>query len=366
MVGSFPPNPSGIADYNYYMTEELAKKIEIIYLTNQKTISPVNSNIEFRHFSDYDTAFRKSDMIHFQFGNNPFDSFVLTTFKKSLNYPLPKISTLHDMNLMDLGTMSLIFFKKNDVFFKILPIWKPLNFVIKNSNKIIIHSNYAKNYFLKNFGYPEKFNVILHGMPVNIYDQYHPKNKNTFDDNFLISSFGYVYPRKGYEDIIKALKLIQEKEQIQFKYIIIGGNFRPYQYYLDLLIAKYNLKNSISFVGYVNKDELGSYFKNSQIFIQPRKHASEGCSGSLLHALMSKIPVLASDTGYHSEYIINNKTGLLVKHSPENIMKGIMELHNNKEMRIDIGNNAYNWCKENLDWKIVIKQYIDLYEEFSR
>lgn len=370
-VGSLPPVPpaySGVADYNYSILTEFSKHLDVTCLVDRDYVD-LPKNINAYNINNLTQEIPKDfDIIHFQFNNNHFITSIIKSFEKLMTYEIPKVSTFHDLRFISSPT---VFFILKDIKnLSVIPsILKGnlLKTIIENSNKVVIHSNYAKNVFTKNCGnYEEKFMTILHGIPMNNSEGLTPPSKYRrklflTEEDFIISTFGYIAPRKGYEEVFRALKLLKS-QGVRFKYLGVGDSFRPYEFYLRFLAEKYGITKNVKFVGFIPKKEMHVYFGASDVIIQPRKYALEGVSGALLYALSSGTPVITSNVGYVSEYVIDRKTGLLTDHNPEEIYNRIMELYSDSDLRRKIGENAYTWCRENISWEVIVKKYIELYQ----
>ena len=101
------------------------------------------------------------------------------------------------------------------------------------------------------------------------------------------------------------------KKNSDVKLLIVGENYEPLKKYHDL-VYKYKLEKSVSFINkFVNQDEIKYWFCSSELVILPYKNASQSGIASL--AIQFEIPIVSSDVGGLSEFIIDNKDGFLSK-----------------------------------------------------
>jgi len=99
------------------------------------------------------------------------------------------------------------------------------------------------------------------------------------------------------------------------------------------LINKFGLKDKVIFTGYLNKEKTQEFLLASDILIQPRKYSNEGASASLATTLFSGKPIIASDIGGFSEYIINGITGILIKNNMKEYEEAINMLYKDTKKR---------------------------------
>jgi glycosyltransferase involved in cell wall biosynthesis len=82
---------------------------------------------------------------------------------------------------------------------------------------------------------------------------------------------------------------------------------------------------------------------------------------SVLEAGLMKKPIVATNVGGVSEIIINEKTGFIVKKGNYNeYIEKISILINDEKKRKEIGNNEYEYVKNNFTWEIVVKNFISV------
>lgn len=122
-----------------------------------------------------------------------------------------------------------------------------------------------------------------------------------------IVSMGRLHPVKGYDILIQACHLLNQRPNIpQYKISIYGeGNERAK---LQALIQHYHLQHYIELSGFTPDVEqtLAQY----HLYIQPSR--SEGFCVAAHEAMQAGLPVIASSVGELPFSIENNKTGLTV------------------------------------------------------
>ncbi len=236
--------------------------------------------------------------------------------------------------------------------FKILDKWSsniPIKF-ISNSEAI------AKAH-LKTLGVPfEKSVVVYRGR--QIPSQSWSKPNNEF---YTFLSYGRLIPLKGFEELIKAFSRVYQKFP-QTQLIIYGeGNYRTQ---LEKLILDLDLIDSVKLPG-VNKEVTKELYK-SDCFVFPSWY--EGFSGSLVEAMLSGIPIIASDIPMNLEAISPDETALTfpVKDLDALAAKMVWAIQNQNAMA-ELGKAAREVAKERFDIREIAAKYeqtlFDIYHE---
>lgn len=158
--------------------------------------------------------------------------------------------------------------------------------------------------------------------------------------NKVILFFGYVRKYKGLDILIKAFKIIL-KEHPATTLLIVGEFYDKEKPYTDL-IAKLNIGNNVKMINrFVSNEEVAKYYLASDVVVLPYRSATQ--SGILNVAYGFLKPVIVTDVGGLAEFVIQNKTGLVVKQeSPD---------------AIALGYNKFLKLSETEDFKRNIKEY---------
>lgn len=230
--------------------------------------------------------------------------------------------------------------KGNDKYFKLInPL---LGLVYSQAKSLDANSQYLKQLVLKSF--PNlSIKIIYNGVDTKKF--YPPKKPPRNYQIICTSRFGN---RKGVEYLIKAMPLVLTKIP-QAKLQIVGeGVLKPQ---LIKLAKKLRLAGSVEFLGLINHDHLPVIYRRAKLFALPS--LSESQSNSLLEALASGLPVVATNIGGNPE-IVNKNNGILVP--PENsqaLAKTIIEVLANPWPNIK--------ADKKFSWEQTAKEYFQLY-----
>ena len=185
-----------------------------------------------------------------------------------------------------------------------------------------------------------------------------PESISGLNNNNIIS-VGRLESVKGFEDLIRVMKIIVSKNNSIVLNIVGDGS----QY--DLLkseIDKFNLNNNIKLLGYKNSFELSNLYNESSIYVMTSFSESFGLV--LLEAQSHKLPCIAFDSANGAKELIHDGVdGYLIKNRDiEKMADMIIELIDDKDKCKKLGENALINCKKYLSENIKQK-WVDIFEK---
>jgi glycosyltransferase involved in cell wall biosynthesis len=155
----------------------------------------------------------------------------------------------------------------------------------------------------------DKAITIHSGVDLNRFKDIAPLNLSEVlaipKEAMVIGNTSALAPHKDLIVFLKVAKNIIEGTDKEVHFILVGeGECRPE---LETFIAENNLKSKVHLVGF--QENVGAWLKAFHLFLMTSK--TEGLGTSLIDALASEIPIVATDAGGIGELIIHEKTGLL-------------------------------------------------------
>ncbi len=171
----------------------------------------------------------------------------------------------------------------------------------KNIDKFVVLSRYMQSQLAKD----------------HIVSQYVRNATELFDSapidrkSKLITYVGRLEKAKGIDYLIRAIPEIAKQCPVS---LAIAGD-GSYKKELQDLVARLHLQKDVSFLGYKNRSELYDLYTRSALVVVPSVWPEPfGKVG--IEAMSVGRPVIASDVGGIPEWLVNGKTGYLVR--PEN------------------------------------------------
>ncbi len=370
----YPPLGGGAANATQYIFEEFSRfpeiEIELITSSIDKNYSqekirgnivihrlPIGKNSENLHYQSQKDlliyswkAFffcrrllkkKKFDLSH-SFFTVPCGFLSFLFWKK---YHLPYIVSLRGADVPGYSERFSFLYKIITPLIK--KIWKESSFVIANSQGL---KDLAK------ISAPDqKIGVIHNGVDIQ---EFQPKNKIGQDNIFRLVCISRLTQRKGIEYLIEAVSLLSEKYP-DIKLILAGEGDAKKE--LEEKAQKLALKNKIEFLGRVPHEKVATIYATSDVFVLPS--LNEGMSNTMLEALASGLPLIATDTGGTRELVSENENGFIVKmKDARDIAEKVEKLIQDPEQK-ELMSQKSRQKAEEMSWKKVAEKYFEFYEK---
>jgi len=175
---------------------------------------------------------------------------------------------------------------------------------------------------------PNKIKVIYRGRNTSNYPMWvRPAGKG----KFVWIAIGRLIPQKGYENLLQAFLMLKMKyTQVELRILGEGS----LQSELEELIQKLNLKSDVKLEG--NISFAWRHLYDSNAFVLPS--VSEGFSGALVEALITGIPLVASDIPMNLEAISPGKDAYFFRSNDSlDLYDKMDQLMNNYDSACEIG-----------------------------
>lgn len=264
----------------------------------------------------------------------------------------------HPKELTDVGIM------KNPLLIKIMEHIERVSY--KNADFITVISNLGIDYVVKRGADPKKVIHIYNGVLLSDIDTYSQvvdfKEKEKIEDKFLISYAGILSHFQRIDNILDVAKELTEYHDIIF-YVIGDGSIKSH---LEKRIEKEKIFN-VKLLPFKPRAEYYNIINSSDVsLISLDERMETPClPGKTINLMAAKKPIIAiaeKDTET-AQVIVKSQSGIVVK--PGNIDQfkdAILQLKNDKELRIKCGKNGRKYVEENMNLEICIDEYENILE----
>lgn len=217
---------------------------------------------------------------------------------------------------------------------------------------------------------PEKISIIPCGFsPAEFYPISQTLSRiilNLDPEEKIILQLGRMVPRKGVDNVVKALGKLK-KMQKKVRLIVVGGEtdspdpiLCPELARLQEIAINENVLDLITFVGRKNRDVLKYYYSAADIFITTPWYEPFGITP--LEAMACGTPVIGSNVGGIKYSVINARTGYLVPpNDPDALAKKINRLIFNPALLKNMKLNAIKRVNSLFTWANVAKMVDNMY-----
>jgi glycosyltransferase involved in cell wall biosynthesis len=239
--------------------------------------------------------------------------------------------------------------------------------MLKRAQKIIAVSHFTKWELTNYYKIPEnKIRVIHNGVDVNKFKPADDKRKVKAElgfnpDELAILSVGRLYARKGLFTLIESIPAVVKRFP-NAKFIISGKGQSDEMHKLIAHAEKLGVKGNITFTGYYPDKKLPKLYQAADVFAFSTFY--EHHPFAVLEALSTGLPVVTTTVGGIPETIKSGKNGFLVEpFKPRAFSEKIVYLLEHPAFAREMGALARKTIVENYDWRIVVKDAMEIYDE---
>jgi D-inositol-3-phosphate glycosyltransferase len=200
---------------------------------------------------------------------------------------------------------------------------------IKDCQRIIVATDEEKQDLVRYYGaLSEKIGVVPCGVNMELFkpvDKAIARKTLGLNDEKILLFVGRIDPLKGIEQLIKAVALLKNDENLRL--IVVGGDENSYKELEELkkLSIALGIRESVTFPGLVRQEQLPYYYSAADVCVVPSYYESFGLVA--LEALACGTPVVAADVGNLKNIIRQGETGYVTKdNSPGMLAAGIRSI----------------------------------------
>ncbi len=181
------------------------------------------------------------------------------------------------------------------------------------------------------------------------------------NDKVVIGTVGRMHGVKDQSTLVKAFILACQESAVFAgrTCLFLIGDGPLHQQAIDLL-AQNGLAGQCWLPG--ERNDIAEILRSLDVFVLPSK--SEGISNTLLEAMASGLPVIATNVGGNPELVLNETTGYLVeKENPAAMAKAILELVSNDAKRKQLAQASYQRAQQQFSIDSMVACYQSVYDK---
>lgn len=187
------------------------------------------------------------------------------------------------------------------------------------------------------------------------------------EDEFIILQLGRMVPRKGIDNVIRALPHLSD--DMQARLLVVGGDSRnpadmqtPERLRLEAVAHESGVEDKVVFIGHRRRDELRRYYAAANVFVTTPWYEPFGITP--LEAMACGVPVVASSVGGLQFSVTDGVTGHLVPpHDPETLAQCLSQLHGNPDLAQAMGRAGIRRVRSLFTWEKVTSSLLDIYRD---
>ena len=235
------------------------------------------------------------------------------------------------------------------IYFFLKPIIK---LIWSQSKAVISNSQGLKDLALKSKS-DQEIGIIYNGIDISEFKPREQKNSEIFE----ILCVSRLTQRKGIEYLISAFaKIVAEFPEVRLKIVGEGDSKEK----LQSQTKELGLNEKVEFTGRITHERLPEIYTGASVFVLPS--LNEGMSNTMLEALASGLPLIATDTGGTKELVTDGENGFIIKmEDAQDIYEKLNRLLRNNDLRERMAQDSRKKAL-NLSWQVVASQYQGAYD----
>lgn len=184
-------------------------------------------------------------------------------------------------------------------------------------------------------------------------------------DEFVVLQLGRMVPRKGVDNVIRALAAMDRKAPIRL--LVVGGDHvspdesrTPEIGRLSRLARCLGVHAQVTFVGQRRRDELPLYYAAADVFVTTPWYEPFGITP--LEAMACGRPVIGSAVGGIQYTVVDGVTGYLVPpRDPQALAQKLADLHANPSLAEAMGRAGRIHVRRSFTWDQVVHELERIY-----
>jgi sugar transferase (PEP-CTERM/EpsH1 system associated) len=181
------------------------------------------------------------------------------------------------------------------------------------------------------------------------------------DDELLIGCVGNLLPVKDHVTALQAVAQIAGSLE-NWRLVIAGEGSERGK--LEAFLNQHpDWKARVSLLGTV--DRIPELLNGMDVYVLPS--LAEGISNSLLEAMATGLPVIATEAGGNPEVVVHGESGLLFRAGDaDKLAEHILALDRNPDLRARLGRQAAGRVRQEFSMDAMVHGYTGLYESLGR
>ena len=222
------------------------------------------------------------------------------------------------------------------------------------ADRVLLDTNSNIDYFVETFGLDrEKFDRVFVGADDSLF---YPREVKREDNKFGVLYYGTYHPLQGIEYIIKAAKLLESNEDIEFE--IVGKG--PEHKRLAELAQELNVRN-IKFIDWIRYENLPLEIAKADLCLGGHfsdiGKARRVIAGKTFQFIAMGKPVIVGDNPANRELFKDRRNALMCEMAnADALAEAILELRNNAHLREKIAEEGYKVFNNHCTPKLIGSQ----------
>ncbi len=237
------------------------------------------------------------------------------------------------------------------------PSFLPINAMsLENSDGLTAVSKYLRKQAQEILGIEKNILVIPNFVDSKVFSPAKPDIvKGHLDRQLVVTHVSNFRPTKRIQDLVEAMSVVI-KEAGNTRLVLVGDG--PERQRIELLVKELGLQNHVLMTGF--RSDIPEFLRCSDILVLCSDSESAGLT--LLEAMSSGLPVVATRVGGIPEIVEDGRNGFLATpRSPEELADRILRLSLDEKLRLRMGEEGRRTVLEHFTVDRVVPMYEEAY-----
>ena len=237
---------------------------------------------------------------------------------------------------------------------------KVLRYIFRKADKIL-STSYAMARQTMNF--TEKLiSITPFGVDTSVFKKFDKCGPG--EGRFVVGNVKTLEPKYGIDVLIKAFKILKERNEVLDPELVIIGDGRCMEEY-ERLAEDLGISRNVKFVGKIPNHELPQWYNSFSVAVSLSRSESFGVVA--VEAMACGCPVVVSDADGFKEVVLNGVTGFVVpRNEPGMAALAIQKFIDNPDLRERLGNKGVQHVKELYSWDDNVATMISIYSDVRK
>ena len=225
---------------------------------------------------------------------------------------------------------------------------------LTGSDLVIAVSEFVAGNVAKESGIPMNKIKVIHNGVSEFSGNALPKPESPI----TILYVGRIEEDKGVFELVTTFANLIKKQGGGIRLLIAGEG--PDLTRLKEVVKSSSLEDPVSLLGYLNREELETYYLTSHIFVLPTKRI-EGFPVTIPEGMIAGLPIVAFDLGGIREGVFDGKSGFLIRKGRWDMFEEKLEtLIGDANLRVELGEHAKALAKSEFSRDTMVHKYLDV------
>ena len=213
----------------------------------------------------------------------------------------------------------------------------------------------------------EKISQIYNGVDHTMFHVTGSGREEIFPKDFadpshvVIGTVGRLQAVKGHRTLIQGIThLVADQPSLATKVRLVIVGDGPLRKSLEALVCDAGLQDVVWMPGL--REDIPQILQSFDVFVLPSE--AEGISNTILEAMATGLPVLATRVGGNAELVVEGETGTLVPaKDPHALKNALVEFIEHPDMRTRYGSKGRSRVEQSFSLQAMVKNYLRVYDE---